>query len=84
MKKTKFIRCRLTGTDFSSADLTEALFDNCELTNAVFSATILEKADLHTSTGIRLDPDVNRLRKARFSVSSLPGLLEKYGITIEG
>jgi len=30
-----------------------------------------------------IDPEVNRIKKAKFSVSGVPGLLNKYDIEIE-
>lgn len=83
LKKGLFTSCRMHGTDLSGADLTEALLERCDLADAVFSRTNLEKADLRTSYNIVMDPNDNRLKKARFSAAALPGLLSKHGIVIE-
>jgi uncharacterized protein YjbI with pentapeptide repeats len=69
--------------DFSEADLTSALFDNCNLQHATFDSTILEKADLRTSFNFSIDPELNRIKKAKFSLSGITGLLDKYEIEIE-
>lgn len=83
IRKTKFMDCQLEGVDFTGADLTAALFDKCKLQDAVFENTLLEMADLRSSFGIRLDPETNHLRKARFSLQELPGLLSKYDLIID-
>ncbi|HZB12656.1 MAG TPA: pentapeptide repeat-containing protein, partial [Chryseolinea sp.] len=82
-KKTVFKNSQLQETDFTECDVTGALFDNCDLTNATFAFTILEKADLRTSYNYSIDPEKNRVKKARFSLQGVTGLLDKYDIEIE-
>jgi hypothetical protein len=43
---------------------------------------VLEKADLRTSFNYLIDPEVNKMRKAKFSIDGLPGLLGKYELEI--
>jgi uncharacterized protein YjbI with pentapeptide repeats len=83
IKKTVFKNSQLQETDFAEADLTSVLFDNCNLSQAIFDHTTLEKADFRTSYNYSIDPEINRIKKARFSISGLSGLLEKYDIEIE-
>jgi uncharacterized protein YjbI with pentapeptide repeats len=83
IKKTVFRNSQLRETDFTGADLTSAVFDNCNLEQAVFDHTILEKADFRTSYNYTIDPEINRIKKARFSISGVSGLLEKYDLDIE-
>lgn len=83
LKKTLFKNCNLQETDFTEADLTESVFDNCDLQRAVFQYTMLEKADFSTSFNFSIDPEQNRMKKARFSRMGLGGLLDKYGLVIE-
>jgi hypothetical protein len=59
------------------------MFDNCNLERATFDQTILEKSDLRTSYNYSLDPEINRIKKAKFSILSIAGLLDKYDIEIE-
>ena len=83
IKKTVFKNSQLEESDFAETDLTSALFENCNLTLAAFDQTILEKADFRTSYNYSIDPEKNRIKKARFSISSISGLLNKYDIEIE-
>jgi uncharacterized protein YjbI with pentapeptide repeats len=82
IKSTKFINCQLHGIDFTDCDLANAHFSNCDLLNSTFSNTNLEKADLSTSIDFSIDPEKNKLKKAKFSVSGLVGLVAKYNIDI--
>ena len=83
LKKTKFLNASLQGVDFAEADLSQSVFDNCDLARAVFVYTILEKADLRTAYNYTIDPELNRLKKAKFSRAGLGGLLGKYEIEID-
>ncbi len=69
--------------DFTEADLSSAVFDNCDLTRSIFENTILEKADFRTSRNYSFDPDLNKIKKAKFSYPGILGLLGKYDIEIE-
>ena len=82
-KKANFTDCSMVETDFTEADLTDAKFNNCNLNRAFFSQTILKNADFRTSYNFTIDPDSNFIKKARFSVQGLPGLLAKYDIRID-
>ncbi|HEY4110880.1 pentapeptide repeat-containing protein [Puia sp.] len=83
MKKTAFVRCQLRQVDFSGCDLSQAVFDACDLSDAAFENTVLEKADLRTAFHYSIDPERNRLKKARFSLEGVRGLLGKYDIVVE-
>jgi fluoroquinolone resistance protein len=82
MKKSNFKGCKLLEVDFTECDLTSAIFENSDLIGATFEQTMLEKADLRSSFNYIIDPERNRLKKARFSLSGCKGLLTKYGILI--
>jgi len=83
LKQTSFKNTGLQEVDFTEADLTAAIFDQCDLSNATFDRTNLEKADFRSAFNYSIDPENNRIKKAKFSVAGLPGLLFKYGIDIE-
>lgn len=81
--KTDFIECRLMEVDFTEADLSGATFQNCDLVGAVFLQTNLEKCDLRTAVHFSIDPELNRMKKAKISLEGLEGLLTKYDLEIE-
>jgi len=83
LKKTRFKNCNLQETDFTETDLSGSVFDNCDFQRAIFHRTNLEKADFRSSFQYSIDPENNRIRKARFSRMGVVGLLDKYGIEIE-
>ncbi len=83
LKDTLFKDCSLQETDFTEADLSNANLNNCNLKGAIFENTVLEKADLRTSYHYSIDPDINKITKAKFSLQGLRGLLDKYDIIIE-
>ncbi|HZX59684.1 MAG TPA: pentapeptide repeat-containing protein [Mucilaginibacter sp.] len=81
-KKAVFKDCSMIETDLTEADLTDTKFDNCNLHRAFFSQTMLTNADLSTSYNFIIDPDNNNIKKAKFSVHGLAGLLVKYDIKV--
>jgi len=83
IKKIRFKNCNLSEVDFIESDLSNAIFDTCDLTGTRFENTILEKADLRTSYGYSINPELNKIKKARFSIHGIAGLLDKYDIEIE-
>ncbi|WP_294819700.1 pentapeptide repeat-containing protein [uncultured Flavobacterium sp.] len=82
IKGTVFTDCSIIAADFMQTDMTEALFDNCNLHKSVFDGTIAQRADFSTSYNFSIDPERNKLRRARFSQEGLKGLLEKYEIVV--
>jgi hypothetical protein len=50
---------------------------------AIFHGTTLEKADLRTALNYAIDPENNWIRKAKFSLPAVTGLLSKYEIEID-
>lgn len=83
LKKTQFIKCSLKEVDFSEADLSSASFNQSDLSGTKFSNTILEKADFRYAVNFDIDPEYNKLKKARFSVTQLEGLLYKHQLDID-
>jgi fluoroquinolone resistance protein len=80
---TVFAGCSLKEADFIQADLSGAAFRNCDLMRAVFNGTLLERADFRTAYNFAIDPERNKIKKARFSLNNVAGLLAKYAIVIE-
>ncbi|MFM1792160.1 MAG: hypothetical protein RLZZ252_514 [Bacteroidota bacterium] len=83
IKNTVFNNSKLQEVDFTEADLSGSTFHRCDFLSATFYQTILEKSDLRNSFNYSLDPELNRIKKARFSASGISGLLDKYDIKIE-
>jgi uncharacterized protein YjbI with pentapeptide repeats len=83
LKNTSFNECDLQEADFTGANLSGSFFGNCDFRQALFFHTNLEKSDLRTAFNFSISPESNRLKKAKFSLHGLPGLLEAYGIDIE-
>ena len=80
---TRFSNVQLREADFTECDLTESVFHNCDLLHAVFERTNLEKVDFRTANNYAINPNTNRIKKAKFSLAGLPGLLSMYNIIIE-
>lgn len=84
LKKTTFKNTTLQEVDFTETDLSAAIFDNCDLSMATFDNTILEKADLRTAFNYIISPEKNRIRKAKFSLAGIRGILDGFDIVVEG
>jgi len=69
--------------DFAETDLSMAIFKNSDLLNTSFMRTNLEKADFRSAFNYSIDPELNKIKKAKFSSDGLSGLLTKYHIEIE-
>ncbi|MEO1448751.1 MAG: pentapeptide repeat-containing protein [Bacteroidota bacterium] len=82
LKHTRFKGCDLREVDFSQANLTKAIFDGCDLKDAIFERTNLVEADFRTARRFSIDPEMNPVKKARFSQDGLAGLLHKYQLRI--
>ena len=82
MPKTKFIQCSLRETSFIGTKLKQSSFEKCDLSRAIFNNTDLTECNFTTATNYQIDPQFNLLKKARFSLHGIPGLLEKYDIKI--
>ena len=83
LTKTPFVNCSLRNADFTECDLGKTRFTECNLENAVFHYTNLKETDFSSAYNYTIDPEANTLRKAKFSLQGVPGLLAKYGIEID-
>ena len=81
--KANFSDSSMKYVDFSECDLTKSVFSNIDLLNSVFSNTILKEADFVTAVNYSIDPETNNIRKAKFALHGVVGLLSKYDIKIE-
>lgn len=83
MPKTKFIGSSMKDVTFIGTNLSNSVFMNCNLEGAVFNDTQLKEVDFISSYNYKIDPEFNPMRKAKFSIQGIPGLLEKYDIKIQ-
>lgn len=83
IKKTVFRNCLIHEADFGECDLTGSVFDDCDLNMSRFEHSNLEKVDFSAAFNYQIDPNINRMKKAKFSLSQLPGLLQAFDIEID-
>lgn len=72
LKECYFTNNQLKGADFYDVDLSGTVFHNCDLTMADFS----------TAMQYDIDPQTNKIKKAKFSLPEAVGLLKAFDITI--
>jgi fluoroquinolone resistance protein len=83
MNQSSFRNCRLHGINFTQADLSKVTMDNCDLLDAIFASTNLSGVDFTTNRNFSIDPQLNLVKKAKFSAGGLAGLLTRFDIVIE-
>ncbi len=81
--ETVFKNSQLHEVDFTECNLRASVFDNCDLNMVRFIDAVIEYADFTTSYNYSIDLDLNKVKKAKFSLSGLSGLLDKYNIDIK-
>ena len=85
LRDINFKDCKMLGLRFENCNQFgfNVHFDNCDLTRSTFENTIIEKADFRTSFNYSIDPEINRIKKTKLSLTGIVGLLDKYDIEIE-
>ena len=83
MVKTKFSDSSMKNMVFTEANLTQAVFSRTDLDGTLFSQTLLKEADFTTAINYAIDPALNLVKKAKFSLYGLPGLLTRYDINVQ-
>lgn len=83
MKNFQFDECQIHDANFTRANLESAAFHHCDLQGAIFERTNLIRSDLSTAYNFIIDPNNNSIKKAKFSLSGLPGLLTNFDIIVE-
>jgi uncharacterized protein YjbI with pentapeptide repeats len=73
IQNTKFISCNLEEVDFTETLATDCIFENSNL----------QKSDFRMALNFNINPEINRLKGAKFSSQNLFGLLSAYKIIIE-
>jgi uncharacterized protein YjbI with pentapeptide repeats len=72
LKENYFTDTCLKSADFSDVDLLGTTFHNCDLS----------KADFSTARHYDINPESNKIKKAKFSLPEAVGLLRGFDITI--
>ena len=72
LKECHFTNTNLHGADFGEVDLSGTIFHNCDLSKADFTTAILYE----------IDPQKNKIKKAKFSLPEAIGLLRGFDVTI--
>ena len=83
IKKTTFNNTKLVEVDFTTTDLSFVEFLECNLTSAQFENSNLGKADFRTAFNYSNDPELNWIKKARFSLPAVIRFLNRFDIEIE-
>lgn len=82
MQKTPFVKCNLIEADFAEAQLKGSCFTYCDLERAFFSNTDLTEVDFSTAMNVTINPQFNKMRKAKFSRTNLEGLVAHLGLQL--
>ena len=83
MRRTKFIGCSMKDVDFTEVQLSESIFTSSDLNGATFARSVLEKADFRLAKNYIIDPEQNKIKKAKFSTEGIAGLLANYNLEID-
>ena len=83
LRKCAIVDCAAREADFSETNLSEANLRGTDFSGARFSNTKLEKADLRNAVNYAIDPNENRIKKAKFSLPEAMSLLQGLGIEVE-
>jgi uncharacterized protein YjbI with pentapeptide repeats len=83
LHKTKFVGCTFQFVDFADADLKESDFSHSTFDDCVFQNTNLAKADFRGARGYTINPTLNTIANARFSVPDVLGLLSSFQIRVD-
>jgi uncharacterized protein YjbI with pentapeptide repeats len=80
----QIIDCQAINVDFREADLSQADFSGSDLSDSLFIHTDLTEADLSKARNYLIDPGLNQLKKAKFSLPEAMSLLYNMDIILTG
>lgn len=83
MKNTPFSGSKLKDVHFTNTILIGADFSDVDLTGAIFHNSDLSKAEFSKATRYTIDPQTNKIKKAKFSLPEALGLLQAFDIMID-
>lgn len=82
MKKTYFNGSKLNECHFTNTNLNSADFDRVDLSGTIFHDCDLSMANFTTAVSYDIDPQTNKVKKAKFSLPEAIGLLRGFDVTI--
>jgi uncharacterized protein YjbI with pentapeptide repeats len=83
MKNSEFTNCKIKDSYFQETFLAGVLFDGSSFEGTLFHNANLEEASFCNATGYNIDPRVNKVRKAKFTVPDVLNLLSGFEIEIK-
>jgi uncharacterized protein YjbI with pentapeptide repeats len=83
LEKIEIVNCIAHEVDFSGTNLKEANLRGTDFEKSIFRQTNLEKADLVKAKNYMIPPDVNTLKKTKFSLPEAMALLYSMDIVLE-
>lgn len=83
LKNTVFEGCEILECDFIQTDLSEVDFENSDLRGSRFQNCNLSLTSFKTAVNYSIDPNENALKKTKFSMPEVIGLLDAYDLEIE-
>jgi uncharacterized protein YjbI with pentapeptide repeats len=83
LKNCQFNHSSLIEVDFTDADLMGIIFNHCNVAGTIFENTNLEKANFTTAKNYTINPNNNKIKKAKFSLPEIIGLVHHLNIVIE-
>ncbi len=83
LQHTTFDRCQIHETDFSQSNLKHSLFNETSLKGSLFNQSDLRHCDLKSATNYFIDPNYNKISKAKFSTPEVITLLSAFDIEID-
>ena len=82
MKNASFCKSKLKESHFTNTALSGADFEDVDLSGTIFHGCDLSKADFSKAINYDIDPQTNKIKKAKFSLPEAVGLLRGFDITI--
>lgn len=82
MKKTSFSGSKLKECHFTNTNLNGADFGEVDLSGTIFHHCDLSGSDFSTAMRYDIDPQTNKIKKAKFSFPEAMGLLRGFDVTI--
>ncbi len=83
MKGSKFTKCKITDSYFQETFLAGVSFEGSNFKNTLFHNANLVGASFCNVSGYSIDPLVNNVRKAKFTVPDVLNLLSGFNIEIK-